>query len=220
MTEHTSEASDEFRTPRPCLFSPAPRTARALARFYAAMFPRGARIVELGFGQGYFLEAAQAAGLDVLGLDRDPKLVNEAVRRGDAVLRADVAALPSLPGAPFDGVVAAHLIEHLSPPAVAELLDKVAVATVPGGLFVIATPNYKDLRVAREWFWLDPTHVRPYPSGAVRALLDERSWEWDGDGYEPTVVTRETPVVWLNRLRFGRDYGRSGVWMRLRRRPR
>jgi SAM-dependent methyltransferase len=38
----------------------------------------------------------------------------------------------------------------------------------PGGRLLIATPNACNLIVLEETFWLDPTHVRPYP----RALLE------------------------------------------------
>lgn len=183
------------------------------------MFTPGTVVVELGFGQGYFLEAARAVGIRAIGVDRDSDLVAEGLRGGFDVREGDVRDLQTLIPETVDGMFAAHVIEHLQPGDVGSLLSAAARAVRPGGLLLLATPNMQDWRVASEWFWLDPTHVRPYPSGAVKQLLDPSQWHWESDGYEPIVFTRETAVVLLQKLRFGLDYGRSGRWYRLRRLP-
>jgi 2-polyprenyl-3-methyl-5-hydroxy-6-metoxy-1,4-benzoquinol methylase len=132
-------------------------------------------------------------------------------------LEADVRDLPSVFGEPVDGVMASHIIEHLSPDEVTTLLTELAAVVRPGGVAVLATPNLRDWRVVSEWFWQDPTHVRPYPAGAVKQLLRPNEWRWEADGYEPVVVTRRTPLEFANRVRFGASYGRPGRWYRLRR---
>ena len=75
----------------------------------------------------------------------------------------------------------------------------------------------RDWRVVSEWFWLDPTHIRPYPPGALKQLIDPASWAWDAEGYEPVNLALSRPRLLLQRLRFGNDYGRPGRWYRLRR---
>jgi O-antigen chain-terminating methyltransferase len=180
------------------------------------MFKAGGTVADVGFGQGFFLEAARAAGLRPIGVDRDERLVAEARARGFDARVADARDLGGVIGA-VDGVMAAHLIEHLSPQEVANLLAAIAELVPSGGVVVLVTPNLSDWRVSSEWFWSDPTHVRPYPAGAVRQLIDPADWAWDGDGYEPMVITRHTPLEILNRLRFGSGYGRPGRWYRLRR---
>jgi hypothetical protein len=80
---------------------------------------------------------------------------------------------------------------------------------------IIATPNIADWRVLSQWFWMDPTHVRPYPPNAIRTMLKIDEWTWDTSGHEPIRFTRHTPGHWLNRVRYGREYGCPGMWYRL-----
>lgn len=202
----------------PCAFSPHVRQARRQAHFYVDMFPRGALILELGFGQGYFLEAAQSAGLRAIGIDRDPALVRSATQRGLEARHGDVREVTRIVPEQVDGVFASHLIEHLHPDEVRAVLAMLSQVVKPGGILILSTPNFRDWRVATEWFWLDPTHVRPYPAGAVQQLLDPGQWVWATDGFEPMVVTRHWPGTILRRLRFGADYGRPGSWYKLIRR--
>jgi SAM-dependent methyltransferase len=182
------------------------------------MYPSGGHVVDVGFGQGYFLEEAAALGLRSTGVDRDEQLVRAARARGLTAFQADAQEIGSAVADAVDGVMVAHLIEHLAPDAVEDLLHQLAAVVRPSGIAVFATPNPRDWRVISEWFWNDPTHVRPYTRGAVSQLLDPDEWTWDADGLVPVSVTRETPRVLLGRVWHGRDYGRPSRWYRLLRR--
>ena len=41
----------------------------------------------------------------------------------------------------------------------------------PGGTLVIVTPNPADLKVITHYFWMDLTHVRPYPGVLLEEML-------------------------------------------------
>lgn len=218
MHLQVTEAANQTSLADPCSFSPNPAHAERLARYYAQMFSRGGTVADIGSGQGFFLEAARAAGLRPIGLDRDASLVEAARRRGYEAIEGDVLAIAEhIPSGSLDGVMASHIIEHLTPSHVRQFFAMLADAVRPGGDVIVATPNMRDLRVATYWFWLDVTHVRPYPAAALGALIDPLSWEWVAHGYEPAQLTRRTPGVLLNRLRFGREYGRAGCWYHIRR---
>lgn len=201
----------------PCLYSPGEAQAKTIAEYYARKFRGCSRVLDVGFGQGYFLEAARRLGIDAIGLDRDDALVQRARARDLDARAGDVAQLADIVPERLDGAIAAHLIEHLAPDDVRRLLSSLGQAVSPGGLLVLVTPNMEDLRVATHWFWLDPTHVRPYPAGALKHLMDPAQWTWAGEGYDPAFLTRDTPKVLLNRMRYGRNYGRAGRWFALRR---
>lgn len=201
----------------PCAFSPDERQARHAAGFFARMFATCESVLDIGFGQGYFLEACKAVGVRGVGIDRDADLVRDAQRRGFEAYAVDARDLRSVLHQPVDGAMASHLAEHLTPAELRAVLSDIAQVVRPGGCLILATPNFADWRVASEWFWLDPTHIRPYPAGAVQQLLDSNEWRWVADGYEPMVMTRQTPVMWANRFRFGREYGRPGRWYHLER---
>lgn len=202
----------------PCAFSPNDHHAAKAARFYVAMYPEGGRVLDVGFGRGAFLDTATAAGLEVVGIDRDRDLVEAARKRGHQAILGDASEVENLlAGEIFDEVMMSHIIEHLSPTEAAYLLSSLADRSRPGSRLIIVTPNMSDWRVTSEWFWMDPTHVRPYRAAAVRELVNSREWAWQADGYEPMPLTKHTPINWLNRARFGKDYGRPGRWYRLTR---
>jgi ubiquinone/menaquinone biosynthesis C-methylase UbiE len=46
----------------------------------------------------------------------------------------------------------------------------------PGSRFIIITPNPKDLRTS-ERFWLDITHVRPYPEKLLFVLMKREGFD-------------------------------------------
>jgi SAM-dependent methyltransferase len=68
----------------------------------------------------------------------------------------------------FSGAVLTHVVEHCDGATTMALIAACARVLEPGGRLLIATPNARNLIVLEETFWLDPTHVRPYP----RALLE------------------------------------------------
>lgn len=202
----------------PCTFSPSARQAVRSARFLARMFATGETVLDVGFGQGYFLEQARANGLKPLGLDRDAALADSARARGFQVFAGEVNDLADLCDMPLDGIVAQHLVEHLTPEGVAGFFESAAVRVRPGGLALVVTPNFRDWRVASELFWLDPTHVRPYNGGSLSALADPAKWALEDEGVEPMVITRRWATDQLKRIIYGADYGKSGKWFRFRRR--
>ena len=74
-------------------------------------------------------------------------------------------------GERFDGVFASHLVEHLPADHVPGLVERIAAVLSPGGRAVLVTPNARNLVVLTETFWLDPTHVRPWPRPLLGRLV-------------------------------------------------
>ena len=87
------------------------------------------------------------------------------VRCGDA---AELLAQLAAQGESFDGAAMLHVVEHLQPAAALQALALIQAVLRPGGRLVVATPNVRNHIVWSQVFWLDPTHLRPYP----RPLLE------------------------------------------------
>jgi SAM-dependent methyltransferase len=160
------------------------REYRKAARLAATSPP----VLDLGCGSGTLLETLGALGVSAEGVDASATAVRECRQRGFAVTEGDLlgflgAARPATWGA----VCAAHVIEHMPPAEARELFAHAARVLRPGGLFILMTPNPRNLYVAGEGFWTDPTHVRPYPATLLRALaldagfssMKVRGW-WGG----------------------------------------
>jgi O-antigen chain-terminating methyltransferase len=101
-------------------------------------------------------------GATVWGVDIDADLVSSGQREGlDIRLGDAVETLRTTPMASLGGIVLLHVVEHLTPN---ELLDVVQLAhrsLAGSGQLVIETPNPQSLYVFARAFWLDPTHTKP-----------------------------------------------------------
>jgi len=197
-------------------FAASATHARRGMEWYASMFSEGP-VVDIGAGRGFFLEALRARGVGCLGVDISEEAAAEARRLGVEIIVEDAFTfLAERSG--FAGIFLSHLIEHLEPARVDELLRSAHEALLPGGTIVIVTPNMRDWLVLSEIFWLDPTHVRPYPRQLVAAMLDVAGFSVEGSGLRNLQLgRRRIPGTVLNRLRFGSEYGRGEAWIRARR---
>jgi SAM-dependent methyltransferase len=74
-------------------------------------FPSGARVLDIGFGDGMQMEAVRAAGAQVVGVEYSPELVEKARARGFDVQQAPAERLP-FPDASFDGVICKVVVPY------------------------------------------------------------------------------------------------------------
>jgi 2-polyprenyl-3-methyl-5-hydroxy-6-metoxy-1,4-benzoquinol methylase len=196
-------------------FAATPAYVRRLMDGYAALFSAGP-VVDLGCGRGYFLESVAARGIAAIGVDIDDEAAEIAEAAGHPFRRQD--ALEYLASArDLGGIFASHLIEHLDAPTATRMIALAAAALVPGGRLVVVTPNMADFRTLTETFWMDTTHVRPYPPKLIAAMMEREGLVIDQVGRGRTPQGRRAmPRVLLGRLRFGRDYGVTEVFVSAR----
>jgi O-antigen chain-terminating methyltransferase len=130
-----------------------------------------AAVLEIGCGRGVMLHMLQEAGIQAYGIDSSEESVKLCEGKGVKVLPDDaVHHLASLPDASLGGIFCAHMIEHMQPEYVIKLIKESYRVLKPGAVFIIITPNAKDLRTT-ERFWLDISHVRLYPEKLLTAIL-------------------------------------------------
>lgn len=190
--------------------------ARRLMGRYAACFDQGP-VADLGSGRGFFLEALRARGIAGIGVDSSDEALDYASGIGQTCVKADVLDyLRTAEG--LRGVFASHIIEHLTPEAAEAMIAGAARALLPGGRLVVVTPNMKDYRTLSELFWLDTTHIRPYPQRLIAAWMERYGLIVDEVGRGKTPQgKRAIPSMLLGRIRFGRDYGSSDALVRAHR---
>jgi O-antigen chain-terminating methyltransferase len=64
----------------------------------------------------------------------------------------------------FGAITLFQVAEHLPFNVLVDVFRAARKCLVPGGVFIVETPNSKNLRVGAGTFWIDPTHERPlYP---------------------------------------------------------
>lgn len=153
-------------------------SVRGFQKDYVRYFQEGppGKVLDLGCGRGLFMSLLRDAGLEVAGVDGHADSVEMCRSAGfDDVEEGDVLgylAKQKELGRKFRGIFCSHLIEHLPGDKALELVASCADVLAPGGRLVLVTPNVANLEVWSHVFWLDPTHVRPYPRKLLEALME------------------------------------------------
>jgi O-antigen chain-terminating methyltransferase len=119
-------------------------------------------VLDLGSGRGEMLVMLRDAGVDASGVEADPALAGAASRRGLEIVEGDaISVLREQPAGRWGAITAIHMLEHLDSAAILALFAEARRVLRPGGLFVVESPNPRNLRVGASEFWVDPTHRRP-----------------------------------------------------------
>src|SRR5689334_21094393 len=128
---------------------------------YLDDFRTAAPVLDIGCGRGEFLSLLREAGVEACGIDVDAEMVTHCREEGLEVEQADALShLASLDDDSLGGIFCAHVLEHLSPPALFRLLELAVAKLRAGGVFAAETPNPLSL-VALANFTADLSHDRP-----------------------------------------------------------
>ncbi|MCL5292419.1 MAG: class I SAM-dependent methyltransferase [Actinobacteria bacterium] len=158
---------------RPAVSRNTEASTRSFQAKYARLFNPGQTVLDIGCGQGEFLELLRDRGINPIGVDISEEALFACQKKGLEIHNADAFVFLTANPHRFDGIFASHFIEHFTPPDVLHFFELCGKSLKPGGLIIIVTPNTSDLVVITQWFWLDPTHVRPYPMELVKSLLSQ-----------------------------------------------
>ncbi len=114
-------------------------TREMLARLY----PQRGKLVEIGSGMGFQLDAFRKEGWDVLGIDPDRNGCRHAKNKLHIPAIASTLEAAKLPDASVDVVIMLHVIEHLPDPMAT--LREIHRVLKPQGRLVLETPRYDTL---------------------------------------------------------------------------
>jgi SAM-dependent methyltransferase len=204
----------------PSTFLGGDDTVLRIQRKYADRFAPGARVLDLGCGEGLFLDLLRQRGVHGLGVDAFSPAVDACRRKGLDVRRADLFQYLRTCRQTFDGVFCSHIVEHLTPDQTQRLLQEANRVLKDRGLLIILTPNSKDIEVITERFWLDTTHVRPYPLKLLQAMFEHTGFEIVESGLDRDSARRlpkrkpmETLAFLIQKLRWGRYFGLGDTYI-------
>jgi len=160
-----------------------------IQRKYLKYFHDAGRVLDLGCGQGTFLELLSGRGKEAYGIDSDPEKTERCLQKGLKAECSGVFEFLERSDKQFEGIFASHLVEHLLPQQTIKLIQNCHDLLTSGGILVVITPNIGNLHVATETFHLDLTHIRPYPLKLLVALFEEAGFSVIASGEDPETAT-------------------------------
>ncbi|MGL3820449.1 methionine biosynthesis protein MetW [Sphingopyxis sp. R3-92] len=115
----------------------------------AGAVPAGARVLDVGCGDGELMAALQAKGVDARGLEIDPANVTAAIARGQSVVQGDANRdLADYPGDAFDYAILSQTLQTTErPDRVIDELLRIAPRAF------VSFPNFAHWRVRLALLW-------------------------------------------------------------------
>ena len=153
-------------------------------------YPEGI-VVDIGCGRGEFIELMQEMQISAKGIDLDEGMLEAGLSLGLDMERGDgLSFLRTMEDDSAIVVTAFHVVEHISFDELQDLVSEALRVLKPGGLIILETPNPENIRVSSETFYLDPTHLRPIPSGLLSFIT-----EYYGYGRTKIIRLQESELL-------------------------
>ena len=183
----------------------------------AAPYRRLGGWLDVGFGEGGLLRAAERQGWDCAGVEVSPEALAFGRAEGWAVAEPHAAA-DLLPQSGFDVVTLIEVIEHLEDPV--RVLRQAVGWLRPGGFLYLTTPNVHSLNrrfLGPRWsIFCPPEHLTIWSPRGLRTALSRlgltrvRLWT---HGFNPieilAVLKRQGPEVPVHRQQAAESLNRA-----------
>lgn len=157
---------------------------------FAGIRLSGARVLDIGFGNGSFLAYAQDCGAIVAGTELAEEAAREARNRGVIVFRPDLADAIASASNDYDLATAFDVFEHLPRPELLALFDRLALLLRPGAILVARFPNGQS-PLGRAFQYGDATHVTVLSARMLEQVLAGRPWAVVRAGNPHAVLGRD-----------------------------
>jgi len=159
------------------LFSGRDEIVERLYEPYVELFQGCQKVLDIGCGRGAFLDLLRENGIGAYGIDTDEEMVRLCLGRGLEVKRGEALThLRSLADESLDGIFMGHVVEHLRPDRLMELVRLCYAKLKPGSYLVFETPNTLSPFVLLNTYFRDPTHVQPLHPETYRFIADSQGF--------------------------------------------
>ena len=135
------------------------------------------RILDIGSGTGYFLNAAKEKGYTVTGIEKDSNAREQAIINFRLDIK-DEQSLWSIENESFDVITLWHVLEHME--NLNEVVAKIKSILKPDGVMILALPNHNSHDAKKyKGYWAAydvPRHLWHFTPDSVEKLLSKHQF--------------------------------------------
>ena len=139
----------------------------------------GPRLLDIGFGAGFFLQAARAYGFQAYGVETSSSLIEQLQPVLGKRLTQIHVGDTDLPWGSFDLIVMNHVIEHVAEPR--SLLTHIGSALNSDGALYLAVPDSESLQFqlfGKHWDAVNPVaHYQFFNERSLTKMLQDCGFE-------------------------------------------
>ncbi len=161
-----------------------------LGRFYKRKYEEAANlakgflkksfaVLDIGCGDGRMEELLAPSAKHIIGIDNQERPLQFArmlVTRKNVTFKRSGKKFPAANNT-IDAVVCFDVIEHIRPNELKSFLREVKRVLKKKGLFILTTPNTKELRGRFFGHKIDPKHYQEFTIEKMKALLQKSGFE-------------------------------------------
>lgn len=160
-------------------------------------FQEGSVVLEIGFGNGTFLEFARQKKWKVCGTEIEKDLVKIATKKGFYARRTN--NLDDFESSRFDLVIALDVLEHIQQDKLINFLSQVKRVLKKDGIFIARFPN-GDSPLGLGIFNGDMTHVTAIGLGKVKHIVSELGVQLVFAGGDIELIIRSNPITTVRNI--------------------
>ncbi len=157
------------------------------------------RVLDVGCGRGILPALMRTRGWDAHGVEISSTAARHAIEELGVPVFVGPLEESDYPEGFFDAVVIWHVLEHVQDPRAA--LAKARAILKPGGLLMVAVPNFDSLQAKAGgpvWFHLDvPRHYFHFRLRVLRKLLEEQGFTVEKVSH---FSLEQNPYGWIQTL--------------------
>ena len=160
----------------PSLSTQARRFQTEQANEFVARFQlHGRKVLEVGCGDGHFLQALNLAGAECVGIEPSAEQRRLAGERGLSVESGILSRGRILPTGPFDAFVTRQVFEHVEP--MRDFLLTIRANLRLGAVGLVEVPNLVKLSNEHRFFDFIPEHINYFTPRTLRLALELAGFE-------------------------------------------
>ena len=135
----------------------------------------GKRVIEVGCGDGNYLQYLREAGATVCGIEPSRAFRQMAQMRNFQVLEGFVSRQRPIPNAPYDAFVMRQVLEHVPDPN--DFLQGIRQALNPAGVGLVEVPSLEQALEGGRFYDFFCDHLSYFSSVTLRHALERNGFE-------------------------------------------